>query len=213
MKKIHTAILFFSLFCLILNIYTVFIFENFYPTYLVWNLFLAFIPYLLSIELASLVKNKQPLWMQAALLIIWLIFFPNAMYVVTDFIHLYEQTYLPVWFDIAQIFSYTWIAFFFGFLSLYKIEKIITKKYSSKISYIFIGASTFLASIGVYLGRQLRWNSWDLFIHPWQVIINLVDILSNLENFLGFIAMTTTFTAMFAGVYFSLRALLQSKDK
>lgn len=215
MKKLHQTIVYFFLFCLVLNIYNIFIFGNSYPSYLLWNLFLACIPYLITIYLAQIAKYKKAKWrwIQRSLLLLWLIFFPNTIYLITDFMHLYEQTYLPVWFDIAQIFSFTFIAFILGFLSLYKIEKLLTKKFGSTQSFIFVISSIVLASIGVYLGRNLRWNSWDLFFHPWQVMINFIHSLSNPGNLANFIGMVLIFSGMFTGVYFSLRALVQTKAK
>ena len=215
MKKLHRTILYFSLFCLALNIYNNFVFQNLYPSYLLWNLFLAGIPYLVTIYLGTTIKNKKKKWkyIQGLLIFLWLIFFPNTIYLVTDFIHLYEQTYLPVWFDIAQIFSLTFIAFLLGFLSMFKIEKFLAKKCNPTHSLIFVISAIVLANIGVYMGRNLRWNSWDLLIQPWQVIAHTFNILSNLNNFLDFISMVLIFSGMFAGVYFCFRSLLQTKEK
>ena len=215
MHKIHRVILYFSLFCLVLNIYNIFVFKTLYPSYLSWNLLLAFIPYLIAIYLAQTIKRKGKTWKwtRGLLVFLWLIFFPNCIYLITDFVHLYQQTYLPVWFDIAEIFSFTFIGFLLGFLSLYKIEKIITKKFNSKYSIAFIITSIFLADIGVYMGRNLRWNSWDLFVHPWQIITNVIYNLANLSNFLNFISMVLVFSSMFIGIYFSLRALLQARER
>jgi uncharacterized membrane protein len=213
MKKLHQAILFFSAFCLLLNTYHIFIFHSFYPAYLLWNLFLAYIPYVLAICFARSVKNRKPRWKQITFLLGWLVFFPNTIYLLTDFVHLYEQTYLPVWFDIVELFSFSFIACLFGFLSLYTIEKVLTKKIGFRRSFIFIITAIVLANIGVYLGRNLRWNSWDLFIQPWYILVDFISIFTHWKSFLNFTGMVLVFSGMFIGVYFSLRALVQSKEK
>jgi len=128
---------------------------------------------------------------------------------VTDFIHLYDQIILPVWFDIVQIFSFTWIACLLGFLSLYKIEQIITRKFYPAAGRILVITAGILSSIGIYIGRELRWNSWDIFIQPWNIFIDLIHTMAYISTALPVLGMVILFSGLFFGVYFSLRALAQ----
>lgn len=213
MKKPEQTILIFALFCIILNIYSIFALKNLFYGYLTWNLFLAYIPYFFANQFVASVDKKQPAWIQILLFFLWLAFFPNTIYMVTDFIHLYEQRTLPVLFDVAEIFSYAWTAVFLAFLSLHKVEQAITKKFNANKSLVVIIFTIFLSSIGVYIGRFLRWNSWDLIVRPWSVVIDFFQTIAQTGGFLNFIGMIVVFSGMFAGVYFSLRALTQKKEE
>jgi uncharacterized membrane protein len=115
MNHTKKILLYFSCFSITLNIISCIVLRTIYPAYLIWNLFLAYLPYLFSQYLQKSIDNKRPRWVQIFLGAAWLFFFPNTIYVLTDFIHLYDQIRLPVWFDIAEIFSFTWIAFMLGF--------------------------------------------------------------------------------------------------
>lgn len=209
MKHTHRVLLFFTLFCIALNTYNCIALRTIYPAYLIWNLFLAYLPYLFTDYFEKSINHNRPAWIQLFLFFAWLFFFPNTIYMVTDFIHLYDQIILPVWFDIVQIFSFTWIACLLGFLSLYKIEQIITRKFYPAAGRILVITVGILSSIGIYIGRELRWNSWDIFIQPWNIFIDLIHTIAHISTALPVLGMIILFSGLFFGVYFSLRALAQ----
>lgn len=141
--------------------------------FLNWNLFLAIIPFLIS----SYLKNKKN---QSKLIIllmisIWILFFPNAPYILTDLFHLKNRTSAPIWFDLILILSFAWTGITFGFLSLRHIESMIKPYLSSFQKNAIIVFFLFLSSFGIYLGRFLRWNSWHIINKP-------ILILSDISN-------------------------------
>ncbi len=207
MNHTKKILLYFSCFSITLNIISCIVLRTIYPAYLIWNLFLAYLPYLFSQYLQKSIDNKRPRWVQIFLGAAWLFFFPNTIYVLTDFIHLYDQIRLPVWFDIAEIFCFTWIAFMLGFFSLRTLEQIIAKKYTPRLTYAIIISIIALSNIGVYIGRDLRWNSWDIFIQPWRVAIDFFYNFTNWHSALNITGMVFVFTGLFSGIYFSLRSL------
>ena len=128
--------------------------------FLLWNLFLAFIPWIIAniLEYKNFHKRRE-----IPIMILWLLMFPNAPYLFTDLIHLGKNPFAPRWFDITLLLSYGITGFAFGYFSLKKIEGKL-KKYFPRIKPVFIKAFIlYLSSYGIYMGRFLRWNSWNIF--------------------------------------------------
>lgn len=177
--------------------------------YLVWNLFLAWIPYLFS-TLAAGLHRRFP--KQAWLLVIpgalWLIFLPNAPYMVTDFFHLSQREYIPLWYDIGLLAAFAWTGLFLAIASLRTMQSLVKDYLGWITSWAFVAVVTTLNGLGVYLGRFLRWNSWDLMIQPFTILEDILVRLANPFSHLGFFGFTLMFTAfllvcylMFASVY------------
>lgn len=168
-----------TLFCFSLSIFRFIYSDTKHFLFLNWNLFLAFVPWLLTslaVIKPFLQKSKITIFI---LLISWLLFFPNAPYILTDLFHIKIQSSMPVWFDLVLILSYAWTGLLFGFLSLWDIEAILGK--SIKRGYI-IAISTvllFAGSFGIYIGRYLRWNSWDVIAEPTRLLSDIGDRLIN----------------------------------
>lgn len=133
---------------------------------LIWNLFLAFIPFCISKFLIRhpqwIEKNKR--FMLTA--IVWLLFIPNSFYIITDLFHLEERSNIPMWFDLALIFSFAWNGLLMGILSLRQMEKILAAKWQMNTEAYFIYPFMLLNAFGIYLGRYLRYNSWDVISNP-----------------------------------------------
>ncbi len=169
-----------SFFCLILSGIRILMTKNYLFLFLVWNLFLAFLPWFISSVLYLKENCKKAIFIIFAM--IWLVFFPNSLYIVTDIIHLKGSPQAMRWFDLILLFTYSFAGFFYGFVSLNfieaKIKKLFKIKYPQIISIIII----YLSAFGIYLGRFLRWNSWDL-------ITNLSKVLKDL-----FLPITKPFT-------------------
>ena len=115
-------------------------------------------------------KNKLPLFL---LLSTWLLFFPNSPYILTDLFHLRERNSVPLWFDLILILSFAWTGLTFGFISLLDIEAMLKKYLNSKAVSFIIVAMLFLGSFGVYIGRYLRWNSWDIVNNPFALAADI----------------------------------------
>jgi len=190
----------FSLFRLFYTDSTLFLFLN-------WNLFLAFIPWLLTsmvIIRPGLRKNRLVLFMIIAL---WLLFFPNAPYILTDLFHLRISRGMPLWFDLVLILSFAWTGLLFGLFSLMDIEKMLG---SSLHPGFRIAASTillFIGSFGIYVGRFLRWNSWDIIREPLQLVYEIGDRIVNPLSHLGTWGMTLFMGVFLNMVYWSFRVI------
>lgn len=132
--------------------------------FLLWNLFLSWIPLALSRHFSNM--HQQHWVKQAILLCTWLLFFPNSLYVVTDLVHLNRQSIVPVWFDAILIFTAAVTSIFMGFVSLQRLEKYLHRRFPVNYINRVIAMILFMSSFGVYLGRFLRWNSWDIIGNP-----------------------------------------------
>src|SRR5215210_2719956 len=133
--------------------------------FLVWNLFLAWVPFVLALSayVAARLGGRASV---VALGVLWLAFFPNAPYLLTDFIHLSESTSTPLWYDALMLASFAWTGLLLGFASLYLMQTVWQRAAGPAVAWACVVASLGLASFGVYLGRFLRVNSWDALVRP-----------------------------------------------
>lgn len=178
--------------------------------FLIWNLFLAWIPLALAIVIDMLFRRKKKAnILILALGIIWLLFYPNAPYILTDLMHIQISKLMPVWFDVILILSFAWTGLFAGFVSLYILQNIVRRVFGNFLSWVFVFFSIELGSFGVFLGRFLRWNSWDFFTSPkavtYDVFSRVINPLSNKWSVL--------FTVMFSAFSFFTYLLLYAFSK
>ena len=156
--------------------------------FLVWNLFLAWLPYVWSLWALSIHRRFPRRWWSLVLpCMLWLLFFPNAPYLVTDFVHLRDRPPVPLWYDIGMLTSFAWAGCFLAVTSLGMVHQII-KDYTGRArSWLFIGVMMGLCGLGIYMGRFLHWNSWDLLLYPGDVLYDighrLVHPFSHLQTY------------------------------
>ena len=173
--------------------------------FLIWNLFLAWIPFQLSVALTQAGQYNR--WYRYFLLASWLLFFPNALYIVTDLIHLEESTNVPLWYDAILLFASSFIGLIMAFISLQKAEYLLNSFFSRKIVNCMIPVILFLGSFGVYLGRFQRWNSWDVVHNPLALGMDILDrFISPVDNVKTW-AITIILTALYSLLYFFIRKL------
>lgn len=173
--------------------------------FLVWNIFLAWIPYIIS-NYFKPYRQKQK-WKQAVLFGTWLLFFPNALYIVTDLVHIDRQSIVPWWYDVILLFMASFIGIVLGFVSLRNAERFLKTYFSSKFVSAQIALLLFLGSFGVYLGRFERWNSWDVVHNPLALSVNILDCFINpVENYRVW-GITILFTFSFYVLYYFMSQL------
>ena len=149
-----------------------------------WNLFLAGIPLGLSL---SLQRIRHPL-LGMPLIATWLLFFPNAPYVLTDLVHLKQRAGVPLWYDLLLLMSFALVALWMGFQSLRIVQDWVAQRTSALIAWGFVLTSLVLSGFGIYLGRFLRWNSWDIVSRPHalfrDVLVRVTDPLAYTSTWL-----------------------------
>ena len=173
----------FSLICLSFSIFrTVYTDTNVF-LFLNWNLFLAFIPWALTSIAITIPKLQNNRVVVTVILLIWLLFFPNALYILTDLFHLGFKSSMPLWFDLILILTFSWTGLLYGFFSLWDIEIILGKKINPKLIIVISIVFLFVGSFGISVGRYLRWNSWDIIKAPLQLFYDISnEIVNPLEN-------------------------------
>ncbi|MGI9583757.1 DUF1361 domain-containing protein [Chryseobacterium sp. RRHN12] len=170
--KISMLLILMTVFCFSLSVFRYCISDTKVFLFLNWNLFLAWIPLLLSsLILAFTIRSKISL---AFIIIVWILFFPNSPYILTDLFHLRARNGIPIWYDLIVILSYAWTGLICGFISLNDIEQRLSdyagRNFISGLILFFL----FMSSFGVYLGRFLRWNSWDVLNNPFGLFSDIV---------------------------------------
>lgn len=159
------------LFITIMIIARIFYSGNSRYLFMIWNLFLAWVPYIISIGFSKLHRSKKII--QVFVFMGWLLFFPNALYIVTDIIHLAETQAAPLWYDAVLLFVSSLTGLVLAFASVINTEKylqtIFHRKYITPIIILLLSAGSF----GVYLGRFERWNSWDVLQNPLSMAVDI----------------------------------------
>lgn len=162
--------------------------------FLFWNLFLAWVPYLLALALVGLDLARAPGWLLAVPGIVWLLFLPNAPYILTDFIHLGAVPGAPLWFDAVLIGAFAGTGLLLGMASLLLVHDVVGSRLGSVAGWALAIGSLALSSLGIYLGRFPRFNSWDVLANPeglvGAVLHRLGDPFGN-PFLLGFVAAMT----------------------
>ena len=177
--RVPKAILYLAILSSVLSLLRAIIWGKLSFLYILWNLLLAIIPFLFSLIMLELHKKhdlKIPVFIVG--FVLWLLFIPNAPYLVTDFIHLGESRVVPVIFDTVLLFSAAFFGMVLFFFSLSHIEELIRSFLPKKWTVAVVLSLIILISFGIYLGRFLRFNSWDVFVNHYSLIKNVWKIFS-----------------------------------
>lgn len=170
--------------------------------YLVWNLFLAWLPLIFALRLVSVLRRK--LWSSwEALLIsfLWLVLLPNSFYMISDFIHILEVRRLDVLYDALMFTSFIYTGVALGFSSLYLIHLQFRRRLSSHVAAGWIACTLLICSAAVYVGRDLRWNSWDVLTNPGGLLFDISDRLQHPSAYPQMLVTVTTFFILLASMY------------
>ena len=173
--------------------------------FLAWNLFLAWIPFAVSQKLIG-AGNRWKIFFLAAT---WLLFLPNAPYIITDFLHLKQRPPVPYWFDILLLFSAALNGLLLGLLSLLTVEKVLFDRYGNRISGLIILCSFFLCAFGIYIGRWLRWNSWDIIMNPGEIAGDILERVFNPFDHISTWSVTVLFGSFFYVLYYSIKNFIK----
>lgn len=171
--------------------------------WLVWNLFLAWLPMLGALAAYNLHHLPTRLrWLPIlGFAGLWLLFLPNAPYLITDIIHLKQSGHIPLWYDLITLVAFAWTGSFLGLASLFLMQELVRRTIGQTTSWLFVVGVLVLNGFGVYFGRFLRWNSWDALFQPTNLMNQLVDGLQNPQQHMQTLAFAGLFTLLFSAVY------------
>jgi uncharacterized membrane protein len=179
--------------------------------FLLWNLILAWIPMLLVLVVYDRYRRGTALTRLAPLAALWLLFLPNAPYIVTDFVHLSASTPAPLWFDGVELSAFAWTGMLLGFVSLYLMHAVARHRFGGSIGWLGVLVVLALVSAGVYLGRVKRWNSWDLLTQPGSMLAQLHAHLADSASLGRAIGATLAMTLLLALAYVVFYVLMGAR--
>jgi uncharacterized membrane protein len=178
--------------------------------FLPWNLFLAFIPYWITWWMtrnAGIIENKLKL---LAALAVWLLFIPNSFYIITDLFHLTGIRSAPQWFDLLLIFSFAWNGILCGIISLRRVEIIGAVIRGKGFSLFVIFIVMWLNAFGIYIGRFLRYNSWDIITDPFSLAADITAMVFHPFDNLYVWGMVSCYSIFMTLLYFTIKKLSES---
>jgi uncharacterized membrane protein len=140
--------------------------------------------------------------------VLWLLFLPNAPYIVTDFVHLSATSPAPLWLDGVELSAFAWTGMLLGFVSLYLVHAVGRHRFGPAPSWVGVLAVLALVSVGVYLGRVNRWNSWDLLTQPGARLAQLHAHLGDPASLTRAAGISVAVTCLLAAAYLVFYVLM-----
>ena len=176
-----------------------------YPLlFLVWNLFLAFIPLAITNWLQRRKDQIQSKIIFSTIVLVWLLYIPNSFYILTDLFHLGKFPGIPLWLELAILFSFAWNGLLMGILSVRQMELLFTAVFFRPARLLFIFPVMFLIALGVYIGRYLRYNSWDVVTNPFHLGIDIFELALHPLKYSQAWAMVMCFSIFLTLIFFTL---------
>lgn len=173
-------------------------------SFYIWNTFLAAIPYVISTFFQYLKKIK---FTAVILLAAWLLFFPNAPYIITDVFHYEMKPGFPFWYDLILVMIGTWNGLILGMVSLFNVEKFLSRFLKPGWVLFCEFASLLLCSYGIFIGRFLRFNSWDIIRDPKELVYTSAHHILVPQNYSKLWVFTILFAILLGIIYFTLKHL------
>ena len=185
-------------------------------SFLIWNLFLAWIPF--GIAYVTYTTSIKRRWLYAVIPVsafLWLIFFPNAPYILTDFQHLsYAGSDIPVWYDVILLIWFSFTGLFLGMVSLFLMQEIVRREFGRWFGWGFVVLVAALTTVGIYMGRFLRWNSWDILGNPGGLAqFTLYYLINPTPRSLVFFSLFTPFFLFIYLLLYAFGHLLLERQK
>lgn len=170
--------------------------------YMIWNLGLAWLALGITLFLErTLHRQAWSSWYALAVTLLWILFLPNTFYMVTDFIHV-RELYEPEILDgIFMFASFIFVGVILGMVSIYIVHRELLQRVSQRTAWLLIGLVTLLCSFAMYIGRVLRWNSWDIVANPSSLLFDVTDRLIHFQSHPHMLSSTLGFFALILSLY------------
>jgi uncharacterized membrane protein len=170
--------------------------------YLIWNLFLSWLPLLFAAKLVSMMRYKLwSSWEGLTWSVLWLIFLPNSFYMISDFIHVQDVQASDLLFYIFMFTSFIYTGVILGFCSMYLMHIRLRHRLPTRLADLFVALTLFICSAGVYIGRDLRWNSWNIITNPGGLLFDISDRLLHPSAYPQMILTIVSFFVLLISMY------------
>lgn len=171
-------------------------------SFLPWNLVLAWLPLIFALRLVVILKRKLwSSWEGLGLSVLWLVFLPNSFYMISDFIHLEDVRRVNLLYDTVMFTSFIYTGVALGFSSLYLIHIQLRRRLNTYEANIWIAVTLLIASSAIYLGRDLRWNSWDIIANPGGLLFDISDRLQHPASYPQMLLIILIFFIVLSSMY------------
>lgn len=168
--------------------------------FLAFNLFLAWIPFGIA-KILQRIPNKTKPAAHIFLLLAWMTFLPNTAYLITDIFHLDNNAGAPQWYDLLMLFAFAWNGVLLAMHAVYILHKKYFDLAINRSIGLLLTVVFFLTGMGVYVGRYLRWNSWEAFTQPRYILHQTVIIFSHSSLLFEMLAMGIVYGAFLGLAY------------
>jgi len=173
--------------------------------FLPWNLFLGYLPILFAWLFVRRARRTRLMeWQNLVLALLWLGFLPNSFYIITDLIHLRATGDISILYDAVMVMSFIWSGLLAGFLSMYMMHQLALKKLPRRDAHGLVAVVLLLCSFAIYLGRYLRWNTWDILINPFGLVFDVSERFINPSDHPQAFSTTLVFFVLLSSMYWSL---------
>lgn len=170
--------------------------------FLLWNLLLAWVPLGLVLLLRERLKfYRWVSWQSIGLSFLWLAFLPNSFYLVSDLVHLHSSGEVSIIFDAVMFMTFIFNGFIAGFASLYLIHGMLLQRFERSKVNGFIAGVLLLCSLAIYLGRDLRWNTWDIMVNPAGILFDVSERVINPSTHTEVFSTTALIFVLLASIY------------
>lgn len=171
--------------------------------FMLWNLFLAWLPLLFSLGFrANTHRERRVLTGKNVLLIVlWLGFLPNSFYLMSDLIHLQSSGETSILYDIAMMLSFIFNGLVLGYMSIYIVHKQFMRYFRERTVNFMLGMVFLSCGFAIYLGRYLRWNTWDILVNPAGILFDLSERVINPVLHFQTYLVTLVFAGLLAAHY------------
>lgn len=164
--------------CLALYGYSIYLNGGLAYVYLIFNLFLATIPLLIAWRIVIVLGRKRwSAWEPLTLTLLWVIFLPNSLYMISDYIHLQNMSNKTILYNAVMFSAFIYLALAMGLTSLYLIHQELRKRLHYQTAAIMVALIVLGCCFAIYLGRDLRWNSWDVVTNPGGLLFDISNLL------------------------------------
>ncbi|HSH55784.1 MAG TPA: DUF1361 domain-containing protein [Candidatus Limnocylindrales bacterium] len=174
--------------------------ENY--SYMLWNLFLGWLPLLFIARLLSILRHKRwSSWEGIGVSVLWLFFLPNSFYMVSDLIHLRNAPGASVLYDAVMLLSFILTGLLLGYTSLFLFHMELRKRLRKGSVRVCLALIFLLCSFAIYLGRELDWNSWDILFNPAGLLFDVSDRVIHPLEYLDMFGIVVPFFVLLSTFY------------
>ena len=185
--------------------------------YLPWNLLLAWLALVISLWLERVLRSSLwSGWYALVVTALWLAFLPNTFYMISDFVHIQEAGDVDLLYDVVLFSSFIFNGVVLGFLSLGIVHWQLLRRIGHQVSMVVIGIVLLLCSFAIYIGRELRWSTWDIITNPSSLLFDVSDRVLNPHEhphtFTTTISFFVLLSSMYAVMWFVFRVSRQQRE-